>query len=247
MKSRHLIRVATVGAVCLGATAFSGLPWADANQSAATASTKSSTQCIKLDIDDQPVCGIMRVGATGARGARGPRGLTGATGATGPRGLTGLTGPRGPVGLTGATGATGPQGPQGLQGVQGAPGHTVVVAGTQIQETAPSGGTGIQDMTLPESVAQCPSSSTGTPEAYGGGVTIQKSGAKEQGDVISIQQHFPGTYNSSTQLVDQLPAAGSNPGTASTTAANAYGGQAVITQLNEGDTVTVQTYVICGP
>jgi hypothetical protein len=40
---------------------------------------------------------------------------------------------------------------------------------------------------------------------------------------------------------------GTTAGTASTIAADAYEGQAVVTELAVGDTVTVQAFVICGP
>ena len=239
MKTKQLIRVAGAGGMCLAATAFAGLPWADASPSARVADVGTpQIRCVKLDVDDQPVCGIMR---RGPQGSRGVRGKTGARGATGHVGATGAPGPQGTQGQVGPQGG---QGPQGLQGVQGAPGHTVVVAGTQVSETAgPSGDP--QGKQLTPSVAQCPAPSSGTPEAYGGGVQIQKSGSQTTGDVVTIQQHFLGTFVSSTQ-VNPLPA-GTTPGTVSTTAANAYEGQAVVTQLNAGDNVTVQAFVVCGP
>jgi hypothetical protein len=118
------------------------------------------------------------------------------------------------------------------------------VAGTQVNETAPASGDP-QGKLLTPSVAQCPAPSSGTPEAYGGGVQIQKSGSQPTADVVTIQQHFLGSYVNST-TVNPLPA-GTTPGTVSTTAANAYEGQAVVTQLNAGDSVTVQTFVVCGP
>jgi hypothetical protein len=246
MKFKHLSRVAILGATCLVAAAFAGLSWAGVGPLAVSADAgQTQLKCVKLDVDDQQVCGIMRRGLTGARGPQGRRGLTGAKGKTGATGARGLTGDQGPQGVVGPVG---PQGLQGLQGVQGAPGHSIVVSGSQVQETAPTGGSGEQDKVLTPSVAKCPAPSAGTPEAYGGGVTIQKAGAQSTGDVVSIEQHYPGTFNSGSGLVDQLPSApGSPANTASTTAANAYQGQAVITQLNAGDTVTVQAYVVCGP
>jgi collagen triple helix repeat protein len=240
MKFTHLTRVGVLAGTCLAAASFAGLSWAGVGPLAVTAdSGQTQLQCIKLDVDDQQVCGIMRRGPTGSKGAKGRRGLTGSKGKTGAAGSPGLTGVQGPQG---GVGQVGPVGPQGLQGVQGAPGHTIVVSGTQIQATAPSSGT--TNTTLTPSVAQCPAPSSGTPEAYGGGVTIQKAGAQSGGDVISIAQHYPGTFSSSTS-VTPLPSSGQ--GVASTTAANAYEGQAVITELNGGDTVTVQAYVVCGP
>ena len=210
----------------------------------------SLLNCIRFDVDDKPACGVMRRGPqgrrgfTGKHGATGPQGvqgLTGATGATGVPGLPGAKGDTGPKGDTGVQGPKGDIGPQGLQGIQGAPGHTVVVAGTRVTQTSSSGP--MTGTILTPSVARCPG---GTPEAYGGGLQILKSGSQSSGDVVTILQHFLGTYNSGTGLVDTLPA-GTTAGTVSTTAANAYSGQAIITQLNTGDTVTVQAYAVCGP
>ena len=242
MKTKHLIRVAALGGVCVAATAFAGLPWADASPHAHVADA-SGTQlnCVHFDVDDQPVCGIMRRGPHGTRGPRGALGQRGLRGHTGP---VGATGPTGPQGVQGGVGPQGDQGPQGLQGVQGAPGHTVVVAGTLVVETAGAGGDP-QGKLLTPTVAQCPAPASGTPEAYGGGVQIQKSGSQPTADVVTIQQHFLGTFVSATQ-VNPLPA-GTTPGTVSTTPANAYEGQAVVTQLNAGDSVTVQAFVVCGP
>jgi hypothetical protein len=249
MKFKHLSRVTVLGVVCLIGMAAGGLSWAMAAGPQASVADASNTniKCIKFDTDDQSLCGIMRRGPKGIRGPNGIRGKLGAkgnTGATGNTGAQGLTGPKGDTGGTGVKGDTGAQGNQGIQGVQGAPGHTVVVAGTQVSKTGGAGGEP-QGELLPATVAQCPAPSSGTPEAYGGGVTIQKSGAQSTGDVVTIQQHFLGTFVSSTS-VSPLPA-GSTPGTVSTQAANAYEGQAVVTQLNAGDSVVAQAYVVCGP
>lgn len=236
MKSKYLIRVAGIGATCLAATAMAGLPWADASPNARVADAAGTTlNCVHFDSDDPAVCGIMRRGPEGPRGPRGYRGFKGATGKTGPAGL------QGPRGVGGRVGPQGNQGPQGLQGVQGAPGHTVVVAGTPVTVTAPSGGEP-QGTELTPSVATCTSTnvSSTTPEAYGGGVQIQKSGTESSGDIVAIQQQYLGTYVSSTSVT--LPT--SSPSTAPP---NAYEGQAVVTQLTQGDTVTVQAFVICGP
>jgi hypothetical protein len=46
--------------------------------------------------------------------------------------------------------------------------------------------------------------------------------------------------------VNVLPT-NSTPGTVSSLPANAYQGQAVVTELAGGDTVTMQSYVVCGP
>lgn len=244
MKFTRLTRIAALGAVCAGAMALNGLPWADASSPPARLAAvadpgKPLVKCLKFDAEDQLVCGIMR---RGVRGPRGYKGFTGRTGAVGPQGATGPQGPQGAQGPVGPVGPVGPQGPQGIQGIQGTPGHTVVVAGTRITETAPPGGDP-QGTELTPSVAQC--TVAADPEAYGGGVQIQKSGTEVGGDVVTLQQHFLGTYVSATE-VDALPG-GTTPGAVSTQPANAYEGQAVVTYLAQDDTVTVQSYVICGP
>jgi Collagen triple helix repeat (20 copies) len=234
MKRKYLIRVAGIGATCLAATAMAGLPWADASPSAHVADNDTPLiKCVHFDSDDPTVCGIMRQGPRGPRGPRGYRGFkgkTGKTGAAGPQGVQGLVGPQGA------------QGAQGIQGPQGAPGHTVVVAGSLITETAGAGGVA-QGTVLNPSVATClaPNVSSTTPEAYGGGVQIQKSGTESAGDVVTIEQQFLGTTTSTN------PTSITPPSSSPTTAANAYEGEAVVTQLTAGDTVTVQAYVICGP
>lgn len=236
MKAKQLIRAAVIGGTCLAAGALTGLPWADASSPRAAADVGTThLQCLHFDVDDQQVCGILR---TGPRGPQGSKGKVGRTGPIGPQGATGAQGPQGP---TGALGATGPQGPQGPQGIQGAPGHTVVVAGTQVTETAPAGGDPL-GKELGPSVAVC--TAQGAPEAYGGGVQIQKSGSESGGDVVTVDQHVLGTYSNGTFSV--LPA-GTTAGTVSSQAANAYSGQAVVTELAGGDTVTLQSYVVCGP
>ena len=220
-------------------------------------------QCLKFDVDDQLVCGILR---QGPRGPQGPTGKTGPKGKVGPRGKTGPQGVQGATGPVGVTGPVGAPGPQGTQGVQGAPGPTVVVAGTQVTETgiqalAASPITNGEGAEIAPSVAKCPppgqaSNAAGqpTPEAYGGGVTIQKTGTEATGDVVTLDQHYLGTFNSGTGLVAPLPAVGSPAGTASPAPTqsvpfpiNAYEGQAVVTELAVGDTVTVQAFVVCGP
>jgi Collagen triple helix repeat (20 copies) len=255
MKTKYLTRVGVVAGVFVAATALSGLPWADASPRAVvadaggSASEKPVATCVRFDNGEGPVCGIMLRGPRGAKGARGPIGKTGPVGLMGPQGIQGPQGVQGPQGIQGNQGAVGPTGPQGIQG---APGHTVVVAGTVVKETAPPQGE--QNTELTPSVAQCPSSGSpnSTPEAYGGGVQIQKSGSESGGDVVTIEQHYLGTYVNST-TVNALPP-GTNPGDISNQAANAYLGQAVITELGgsgknnvPGDTVTVQSFVVCGP
>lgn len=238
MSSRYVVRVLVVVGACLATVAFAGLPWADASPQARVADSGAGVTtlpCLHFDADDPPVCDIRLKGPRGRRGLRGRRGQQGATGPQGPVGAQGVQGPTGPVGATG---------PQGIQGVQGTPGHSVVVAGTLQTVTAPAGGEP-EGFQIPATVAQCPSAASGTPEAYGGGVQIQKSGAESGGDVITIQQQYLGTYSSGS--VTPLPAAGSMAGTASTQAANAFEGQAVVTELAGGDTVNVQSFVVCGP
>lgn len=249
MNYKGLTRIAALAVVGVAAAALAGLPWADARP-AATAAAETGTnhlRCVHFDVDDQPVCGVERPGPRGLRGAPGPAGPTGLSGATGPTGAQGPQGPVGPAGPAGAQGgqgdqgAQGDQGVQGVQGLQGAPGHTVVVAGTKVTEVAPAAGdpTGTE---ITPTVAQCPA--TGDPEAYGGGVQIQKSGTESGGDVVTVDQHYLGTFDNGR--VDALPA-GTAPGTVSTQAANAYEAEAVVTELAGGDTATVQSFVVCGP
>ena len=265
MKFKRLISIVGLGALCAAAGALIGLPWASANPKAPSAILASSdtgkplVQCLTFDADDQLVCGILR---QGPRGPHGKVGKTGPQGLTGPQGATGLQGPQGP---TGPVGATGPQGNQGIQGVQGAGCPTVVVAGTPQVETgaealAAAPLTGGEGATVPPSIAKCPAPPTNQsqpdyPEAYGGGVTIQKTGTEATGDVVTLEQHYLGSYdNGPPATVDPVPALGSAAGTPSpaTTppnppAINAYEGQAVVTELAFGDSVTVQAFVVCGP
>jgi hypothetical protein len=252
MSIKRVSYVAMVVAACLGTVALTGLPWAEANPRAQIADVatvngeKVVAHCFKFDPGDPGVCTELLKGPRGSRGRTGktgPRGHTGHVGhigLTGPIGLTGATGPIGPTGPIGLTGATGPI---GATGIQGAPGATVVVDGTLVSVTAPPQGEA-QGTELTPSVAQC--TDVNDPEAYGGGVLIQPTGTEQGGDVVAEQNHFLGTYVSSTQ-VNPIPAPSSAAGTASTTPANAYEAQAVVSQLSGGDTVTVQAYVICGP
>lgn len=240
MKTKYITRAVAVIGACLAATALTGLPWADASPRAKVADAggsggeKPAVTCIFYDFGEGPACGIRLRGPRGARGVRGKTGPIGLTGPQGPVGTQGIQGPVGPQGIQGPIGNTGPQ------GLQGAPGHTVVVAGTRVTVTGFQ-----QDNQMPPTVARCPS--TGDPEAYGGGVQIQQpAGAEQDGDVVTLQDHFLGTYNSGTGLVDPLPS-GSTPGTQSTQAANAYQGQAVVTYLASGDSATAQAFVVCGP
>lgn len=238
MKFKYLFQAAVVAGACSLAVVLVGLPGASASPRARMADTggtsgeKQLVQCVTFDDGEGPVCGIR------VRGARGPRGPRGATGKIGPVGPIGLTGAQGPQGPTGPVGPQGPQGPQGIQGIQGAPGHTVVVAGTKVTVNGFE-----QDASVPPTVAQC--TDPNDPEAYGGGVQIQTpTGAESNGDVVTLEQHYLGSYDSGSGLVDPL---GTTSGTASTQAADAYEGQAVVTYLASGDSVTVQSFVVCGP
>jgi hypothetical protein len=245
MKFKFISRAVLLGGACVVATAVAGLSWAFAAGPLASSSAVQHKVCTTNDREGESACVVMLQGPKGKRGPRGVRGRHGPKGNRGAIGVVGAIGPIGPQGPTGQVGPkgdVGPQGNQGLQGVQGAPGHTVVVAGTSISVPGPSP----QGTQLTPSVAHCPPPASGTPEAYGGGVQIVKSGAQSSADVITILQHFEGAFVSSTQ-VNPIPAPGSPAGTQSSTAADAYEGQAVVTQLNTGDNVTVQAYVVCGP
>lgn len=266
MTGSRLARVAGLAGLLLAATAFAGLPWADASPqtkqpraSAASASTspfvKGDQLCgVRFDSDDTPGC--LRLGPRGPRGLRGPRG------ATGSQGLVGAMGAVGPVGQIGPHGPAGIQGIQGIQGVQGPPGafttggsdpggSTELVLGSKIgpitiTNTSPATGT-----ELTPSVARCPTSGIDQ-EAYNGGATVITDTVNGQGqqvaatdDVVGLEKSFPGLYNGPTE-VDPLPLS-ETPGAVSSEAANAYEVQAVITQMQSGDNVTVQAYVVCGP
>lgn len=252
MGSQRLIRVAACVGACLCGTAFAGLPWADATSHPVI--VKKSTPhrlCVRYDIDDRPGClGL------GRRGQTGPRGLRGRIGA---RGATGATGAVGPVGAVGAVGPTGPQGAQGIQGIQGiqgppgafvspggsdAGGNTVIRLGSRIGPI-PSPATGTE---LTPSVARCPISGPDQ-EAYDGGAVITTANPASPGtptnDVVGLESSFPGLYAGATE-VDPLPL-GAHPGDVSVEPANAYEAQAVVTSVANGDNVTVQAYVVCGP
>jgi hypothetical protein len=127
-----------------------------------------------------------------------------------------------------------------------APGGTIVtVVGTQIQASFPNGpATGTE---LPPSVAKCPNSGVDR-EAYDGGAiitTTTSGGQTSTGDVVGLESSFPGLYVSQTE-VDPLPI-GAKPGGVYIEGANAYEAQAVISEVQSGDNVAVQAYVLCGP
>jgi Collagen triple helix repeat (20 copies) len=253
-RARYAVALSAVG-VLVGA--LTGLPGASAKSSPnplghASASDKGNSllQCIRFDVDDKPVCGIMRVGPRGPRGLTGPTGLTGPVGPVGPQGIqgppgpqgetgpigqTGPRGPIGPIGLTGQTGATGPRGLTGPPGPQGTPGPTVVVAGNRITFTQSSSSPSPAGTEF-FSVAKCPSS--GNTLAYGGGGVINKSGANAGADIVTLESSFPGVFQSTGSEITPFVA---------NTPDNAYEAKAVISDLTPSDTFTLQSYVVCGP
>jgi hypothetical protein len=243
----------SLGAVC-AAGVLIGLPGASAKSARVAADTgKPVISCLRFDVDDKLVCGILR---TGPRGAKGDRGLTGAQGIQGPigplgpvgpqgiqgpagpkgdTGSTGPVGPRGPKGDTGLTGSNGAQGPQGFtgpQGPQGTPGPTVVEQGNVIGPiTQSSNAPVLNGADSFYSVAACPQNTA----AYGGGGVISKTGAS---DIVTLESSFPGRLTG--------PGAEITPFTSGQTD-NAYEAKAVVTNLNNGDSFTLRSYVICGP
>ncbi|MFL5831295.1 MAG: hypothetical protein ACJ76X_15380 [Solirubrobacteraceae bacterium] len=253
-KARYAVALSAVG-VLVGA--LTGLPGASARSAhnplgSAAASDKGNSllQCIRFDIDDKPVCGIMRVGPRGPRGLTGATGLTGPIGPVGPQGIQGPPGPPGDKGDTGQTGSRGSKGDKGdkgdtgqsgLRGLtgppgpQGTPGPTVVVAGNTIHFTQSSASPATAGTEF-FSVAKCPSS--GNTEAYGGGGVINKSGTSAGADIVTLESSFPGVFQSTGSEI--TPFVASTPD-------NAYEAKAVVSDLNNGDTFTLQSYVVCGP
>jgi hypothetical protein len=255
MRTKQLTAALVVSGAAIASTALAGLPWAQAKTHTAKI---PNVQCFKpfggvSDYsDDAAVClGWGPRGKRGPKGVRGHAGAVGKTGATGPVGFTGSTGPRG---FTGATGATGRQGITGITGIVGKPGtfdtagaypgyHTIMIVGSKIGPV-PSASGSLTGVELTPSVARCPTGGPDT-EAYDGGVNISLSGANKSTDVVTPESSFPGIFVSQTE-VDPLPE-GSTPGAISNESANAYEAQAIVTNLNNGDSVTVQSYVVCGP
>jgi len=266
---KHLIRIATSVGVCLAAVAFAGLPWAlasshsdgDAVLAAAghkACSGKNRVE-IRYDTDDTPGCVTRNIGAQGFQGHTGHRGNTGKTGKTGPigpQGVVGLTGPIGPTGAIGATGATGDTGPTGPTGASGAivtsspgvsggsdpGGSTAVVLGTTVGPLPfPQGpATGTE---LTPSVARCPTSGPDQ-QAFDGGAIVSPSDTAN--DVVGIEQAFPGLYVNQTE-VDPLPLPSATPGGVSQEPANAYEVVAVIGSVTSKSSITITSYVVCGP
>ncbi|MGH2914886.1 MAG: hypothetical protein ACRDMX_07850 [Solirubrobacteraceae bacterium] len=261
MRFRKLIRIGAPLAACLAAAAaFAGFALAAAGTHAVAVKTKAVRHgllCVRYDTDDQPKClrdgPRGRSGPRGRTGPRGYRGHRGPTGATGATGAVGATGPIGAVGATGAQGSQGARGIQGIQGIQGAPGtfaiggaapggKEVEVLGTKVQpitftsSTAP--GTGTE---LPPSAARCPVFGPDQ-EAYDGGLIVSTTTTN---DVVGIESAFPGLYQGSNE-VDPLPK-GSPPGAISAEPANGYEAQPVVFEMQAGDSVSYQAYVVCGP
>jgi hypothetical protein len=94
---------------------------------------------------------------------------------------------------------------------------------------------------LPASVARCLGAGQ---EAFGGGAVIKRTGPNSTSDVVTLQSSYPGLYQSSSSVT---PIPSGNGGQQSTQPANAYEADAVITNYNAGDTITVQSFVTCGP
>lgn len=257
MSARHLIRIGGLIAASLATVAFAGLPWADASSKPRFVSGRvHGKYCTQYDADDAVACLPYgprgKTGRQGARGARGPIGLVGVVGVIGPVGALGpqgLQGPQGPVGPTGPTGPSGAfvQASPGIPAGSDSGGNTIVVVGKMIGPIFPNGqvtGTEIN----PPAVARCPTSGPDQ-SAYDGGALVSTSNPANPGqltgDVVGLESSYPGLFVSQSQ-VDPLPL-GSAPGGVSNVSANAYEAQAVITEMNPGDSVSVQAYVVCGP
>jgi hypothetical protein len=250
MSWKSLIRLPALVAACLCAVAFTGLSWADSGSQAAQKAHKNCRP-VRYDLDDQPSCLPYgpggKTGARGQLGARGPVGVVGQVGVIGP---VGAIGPQGVQGPRGAVGTTGPQGDPGAFAPGGSdPGdHTVVVLGNKVGPlpffNTPGNGSGTE---LTPSIAKCPSSGKDL-EAYTGGASIVTSNPNAPNtatnDIVGLEKSYPGHYAGGPQ-VDPLPL--NQASGLSTQPANAYEAQALITYMNSGDNVTVQSYVICGP
>lgn len=258
MSLKHVRYAASLVAVC-AAGALIGLPGASAKSvQIAVDPGKQLVTCLRFDVDDKLVCGILKVGPRGPKGLTGPIGLQGIPGPLGPVGPQGIQGPvgpkgdtgaqgpdgaRGPIGPIGLTGANGQQGPRGFtgpQGPQGTPGPTVVLQGNQrifTQSPSAPSSTGTEFF----SIARCPSS--GDTEAYGGGGVIQKSGNNSGSDVVVLESSFPGVFSGSGELNPFVASSNPNQGVPD----NAYEAKAVVSQLTPGDSFSLQAYVVCGP
>lgn len=239
MSLKRVVGAGAVGVACVFLSLLATAPMAGATlpkAMAAEAAGKPLVNCIRFDSDDPLVCGVLRKGPRGKTGARGPRGYRGLTGATGAQGPIGLTGPQG---STGSQGTQGPVGPQGIQGAQGAPGPTMVVTGSKSPTIFSSNGTDFG--TEITSVAMC--NKPQDPEVYGGGAVITKQGNNTTGDVVSIEDSYPGIFQNANSV---MPTS-TTPGNDSTQPANAYQATAIINNLTNGDDTFVQAYAVCGP
>lgn len=261
MPLKRVSYAVSLGAVC-AAGALIGLPGASAKSARVAADTgKPLISCLRFDVDDKLVCGILRVGPRGPKGVRGltgpqgiqgpigplgpvgPQGIQGPAGPKGDTGGVGPVGPRGPIGPTGLTGAAGQQGPRGFtgpQGPQGSPGPTVVIQGNQrifTQSPSAPSSTGTEFA----SIARCPSS--GDTAAYGGGGVIQKSGNNSGSDVVVLESSYPGIFQGSSDIAPFVPSSNPNQGVHD----DSYEAKAVVSQLTPGDSFSLQAYVVCGP
>jgi hypothetical protein len=151
-------------------------------------------------------------------GVAGPKGKNGKTGKIG---KTGATGPAGPTGVAGPTGPTGPANTEVVSG------PVATLAGSE-----PSGSIAV-------STAGCNDAVSGANrEAYGGGVIITPHPSTSTADVVPIQSSYPGAgVTGGTQA----------PPVAAGSGAISWTGVAVIQRMLNGDSATVQAYVICGP
>ena len=246
---KRLIRIGLLTLACLAATGFAA--WASAGNFGGKGPYKKNGKlCVRYDADDTPYC--FSYGPHGKRGPQGRVGRRGQVGLVDPVGIKGIQGAVGPRGAQGVQGVIGPTGPTGPDGAFVSPGgsnpgaNTIVVLGSRIGpipiSPAPGRGT-----ILTPSVAQCPPAGPDT-EAYDGGAIITTDNSSNQpttNDVVGLGSSFTGVDNGPTE-VDPLPA-GAAPGAVSTEPANAYEAQAVVTKMNQNDTVTYQSYVVCGP
>ena len=226
MRKSRIIRFASLCAMCVAAIAVVSLPAASASSSnplvhaASTDTGKSLIKCLRFDIDDQLVCGIMK---------RGPRGYRGYRGFTGKRGLKGTTGLQGPQGIQGPKGDTGPQGPRGIPG----DGNGTVEMQGNLQPFSYNAGPDPSGSQY-TSTAVCDANSNFT-HAYGGGANIITNDQNGK-DVVILQNSFPGSYSGGSVT----PISGGAP-------ANSWEATAVISRLASGDNGSIQAYVICGP
>jgi hypothetical protein len=126
--------------------------------------------------------------------------------------------------------AVGPQGPAGPTG----PANTEVVQGPA-ETLIGNESTG----TIVTSTAGCDHAVNGANrEAYGGGAVVVTHPTSAVPDIVAVESSYPGIG-----VTGQTPA---TPPTAGA-GANAYTAVGAITRMFDGDSATVQAYVICGP